>query len=226
MQPSPARSCHDDELSQDWPLAAISFASKVSRKSAVAYIASSLNSNRRATSSSNNRWNVDPVAASAIAAATTRWLPLYTKSDPTAGERERLAAGALSSNTRRAHPSRLAAPRVHACVGLLVRLLVMERRWCSVTCARLSEGRVVGFHHGRYLEGLSARERVPFSTRRIRVAAVTHFVALAMGMRDASPGAMLPLRSTIILLVACPTINVACWRRGESWSVSMTRFQA
>jgi len=62
-------------------------------------------------------------------------------------------------------------------------------------------------YHGRYLEGLSARARVPFSTRRIRVAAVTHFVALAMGMRDASPGAMLPLRSTIMLLVACPTIN-------------------
>jgi len=52
---------HTPYLSQDWPLAAISFASKVSRKSAVAYIASSLNSNRRATSSSNNRWNVDPV---------------------------------------------------------------------------------------------------------------------------------------------------------------------
>ena len=62
-------------------------------------------------------------------------------------------------------------------------------------------------YHGRYLEGLSARERVPFSTRRIRVAAVTHFVALAMGIRDARPGAMLPLRSTIMLLVACPTIN-------------------
>jgi len=52
---------HTPYLSQDWPLAAISFASKVSRKSAVAYIASSLNSKRRATSSSNNRWNVDPV---------------------------------------------------------------------------------------------------------------------------------------------------------------------